>query len=538
MRATDERDLVLAEHLDRAARPFPEATDVAVVLRRGTRRRAARVVAAGASVAVFVAAVGWGAILMRRGGSVLGSLGDEGWTMTLPEGWHAQTIAGCEGVEGGIGDGIVATNIAFTFRNPEGGDPACGDRFVFAGFPENGVALSIEPAPVGMVLGAGATYPGGTPMPLDDRQFLGTDQIVGGPAMSLAPLSIGGRQVGDVRRWIGPAASPETVAELDATVASIDVEGAAHWTDIAIDSGPIGELRLSIPDDWRVASDPGTSPLLLSPGASTDAGNCTWGDNAGELGGGAALLIAPYPDPPQPPELGTLSWVNADSLERDARCGTETITRAMWRFTLDGRALSAWLAVEGSDDSVARIAWTIVEGMTFGKPARTYTVNGSMTTLIDLGDLFSVTYPTDGFLPSDVPVNTWVASPREILALATYPLRPGGHAVTDGQVPSNAMDDLGPDDAFIWVNEAGDGRTMPPRPDRIEALTICGDGEICDEPTGRVLGIPDVRAWWLYFQDAGRGIYVFVAMGEDAFQDPARAQEIWDVVDSLVFQPR
>jgi hypothetical protein len=176
--------------------------------------------------------------------------------------------------------------------------------------------------------------------------------------------------------------------------------------------------------------------------------------------------------------------------------------------------------------------------MTLAAPARTYGVDGPLTTLTDAGDGFSVTYPTDAFIPSAVPVNTWVSSPREILALATYPLRPGGHAVTDGQVPSNAMDDLGPDDAFIWINEADDGGTMPPRPERLEALTICGDGRLCDEPTGRAVGIPDVRAWWFYLQDQGRGIYVFVAMGEEAFRDPARAGEVWDVVDSLTFQPR
>jgi hypothetical protein len=50
--------------------------------------------------------------------------------------------------------------------------------------------------------------------------------------------------------------------------------------------------------------------------------------------------------------------------------------------------------------------------------------------------------------------------------------------------------------------------------------------------------IPNMRAWWLGFSDAGRGFYVFVGMGEQAFADPARAQLAWDVLDSFRFLPR
>jgi hypothetical protein len=216
----------------------------------------------------------------------------------------------------------------------------------------------------------------------------------------------------------------------------------------------------------------------------------------------------------------------------------------VWRYALGGRDISVWLAVGGPgvDDTSTRVAWMMAESLVFSEPLDaagrwTETTEASVT-LHDADDGFSVAYPLD-WVPSEVPVNTWVSSPFEILALATYPLRPGGHGVTDGQVPSNAIDDLGPDDVFIWVNDGGEGDGFPPRPDSLDHAALCGGAELlCRDLEGRDLGIPDVRAWWFYFEDHGRGIYVFVAMGEDAFQDPARSQAAWDVVNSLGFMPR
>jgi hypothetical protein len=146
-----------------------------------------------------------------------------------------------------------------------------------------------------------------------------------------------------------------------------------------------------------------------------------------------------------------------------------------------------------------------------------------------------------GWSVTPEPINTWVSSPREILALATYPLRPGGDAVTDFQLPSNAIDDLGPNDMLIWINEAGSGSGFPSRPDRFEPSTPCeGWNKLCPEPTGTEVWSgfdhpPDVRGWWLGFNDTGRGFYVFVGMGEKAFADPDRAPQAWAILDSLTF---
>jgi hypothetical protein len=155
---------------------------------------------------------------------------------------------------------------------------------------------------------------------------------------------------------------------------------------------------------------------------------------------------------------------------------------------------------------------------------------------IDEGDGFTVSVP-EGWQVSDRPINTWVADPKEILALATYPLVPGGEAVTDGQVPSNAVDGLGPNDMFIWVSDRfGADASYPQRPISFSPEAICSSREtVCEQ--GRALGIEGIRSWWYYFRDGDRGLYVFVGMGERAFDDPARAQQAWDVLDSLTFEP-
>jgi hypothetical protein len=196
-----------------------------------------------------------------------------------------------------------------------------------------------------------------------------------------------------------------------------------------------------------------------------------------------------------------------------------------------------WLGPDTSDGDRAA-ASAIADSVRLAAIERWTETDGKQTTLHDEDDLFAVTYPAD-WIPSDGPINTWVSSPFEILALATYPLRPGGEAVTDFQLPSNAVADLGPNDILVWVSEAGDATGFPERPQRFEPSEPCeGWTRLCPEPEGQALGVPGVRGWWLGFGDAGRGFYVFVGMGEQAYFDPDRAQLPWDVMDSLRFLPR
>ena len=164
----------------------------------------------------------------------------------------------------------------------------------------------------------------------------------------------------------------------------------------------------------------------------------------------------------------------------------------------------------------------------------------------DDDDSFTVRYPIEWFVPAD-PINDWVCSPYEILVLATYPLRPGGEAVTDFQLPSRAVEDLGSNDILIWLNENGSacGRTrdsagpsgFPDRPTHFGPVRVCGDFDLLCPSDGRNL-VPGIRSWWIAFSDAGRSFYVFVGMGEEAYANPERQQQAWDVLDSLQFLPK
>jgi hypothetical protein len=196
-----------------------------------------------------------------------------------------------------------------------------------------------------------------------------------------------------------------------------------------------------------------------------------------------------------------------------------------------------WLGPAASVEDRAAAA-AIAESVRLANIERWTETDGVRTTLHDENDSFSVTYPND-WLVSDQAIQPKVSSPFEILALATYPLRPGGEAVADFQLPSNAVEDLGPDDILIWVNDAGEGNDMPPRPSAFGPLTPCDDwSRLCPEPNGDWIPTPGIHGWWMGFHDAGRKFYVFVGMGEQAYADPARAQLAWDVLDSLRFLPR
>jgi hypothetical protein len=112
-----------------------------------------------------------------------------------------------------------------------------------------------------------------------------------------------------------------------------------------------------------------------------------------------------------------------------------------------------WLGPAVSDQDRAAVA-AIADSVRLGNVERWSDTDGVRTTLHDENDLFTVTFPSE-WIVSDEPINTRTCSPFEILALATYPLRPGGEAVIDTQLPSNAVDDMGPNDILIWVNDSG-----------------------------------------------------------------------------------
>jgi hypothetical protein len=343
-----------------------------------------------------------------------------------------------------------------------------------------------------------------------------------------------------------------------ATVVGSDERQPVDRSAPASFSAPEAPWTFEYPSAWSVATTSRAAPDLITNVLRTAVANApiphdaAYGPNSSANAsslfsdGGAVVLIerlwthamplggedrgpGPFSDDAQNP-----GW----TFRERARCeGTLCFHVVEWfgpAATPEERAAAAEVA-----DSV-RLAdvdrWTETDGV--------------FTTLHDEDDLFTVTYPAD-WAASDVPINDRVCSPFEILALATYPPRPGGEAVMDAQLPSHAVEDLGLNDILIWLNDAGSacggGRRSdgggPERPEHFEPSEPCeGWTQLCPEPTGRRLGgtqaLQLIRGWWLGFDDAGRGFYVFVGMGEEAFADPARAQLAWDVLDSLRFLPR
>jgi hypothetical protein len=269
------------------------------------------------------------------------------------------------------------------------------------------------------------------------------------------------------------------------------------------------------------------------PGRPNSAGSSGFTSAIGEAG--AAVLVERF-------------WVHGDAGAESRGPGAfaDDTQNPGWAFR-DRRHCEGtlcfdvveWIGPEASvEDRTAAAA--MADSVQLANIERFTESDGERVTLHDEGDLFTVTYPVD-WIAAEERINTWVSSPAEILALATYPLRPGGEAVIDAQVPSHAIEDLGPDDIFIWVNDGGDdGPGFPERPGTLSPSRLCGHNfaSLCPDPEGRTLDISGIRAWWLRFGDSGRGIYVFVGIGERAYQDPARAQLAWDVVNSLIFLPR
>jgi hypothetical protein len=151
------------------------------------------------------------------------------------------------------------------------------------------------------------------------------------------------------------------------------------------------------------------------------------------------------------------------------------------------------------------------------------------TTYRDRARGFSVTYPP-GWFRAGTRLTPHLADPRELLSLATYPLRPGSDRCAQ-HIPVNALDDLGPTDAFLTIQERRDPSTehSPPRPDRFELpADTRSDANICE--AGRAL------TEWIAFRDEGRAFYALYAVGPRADDDTR--SDLLRILDRLEFEPR
>jgi hypothetical protein len=189
---------------------------------------------------------------------------------------------------------------------------------------------------------------------------------------------------------------------------------------------------------------------------------------------------------------------------------------------------------------VGAVAWTGLHWLDPGDPAvRTGTDQPAETarTLHDPDHDFTVSVP-QGWVVAEENLTPWLVSPSEILSLGTLPLRvshdpEGGLRLFDAPVAPEALADLTSRDAFVSLQEEG-GRPGPffeDRPDRFGPRP-CEDAIFGCNPD-HWDGAP-FRAWWIPFRDAGKGFYLFVAIGNDATQE--LRDQAWAVADSLMFE--
>lgn len=159
-------------------------------------------------------------------------------------------------------------------------------------------------------------------------------------------------------------------------------------------------------------------------------------------------------------------------------------------------------------------------------PAQTTDQASAWTTYHDQDARFSIRYPT-AWERSEQSLTPMLVDPREIVSVGTYHMRPGGELCE--HLPANALEDLGPEDAFLSIQE----RTQlhlevySPRP----AQFTLGQPNEQFEGVDCVREPDDLFQWWLSFKDGDRAFYVLVARGTSA-SEQAR-QQVLETLNSF-----
>lgn len=148
------------------------------------------------------------------------------------------------------------------------------------------------------------------------------------------------------------------------------------------------------------------------------------------------------------------------------------------------------------------------------------------TTYVDGKDKVSVHVPA-GWHVELGSLTPNLDDPREILSLGTAPMPVGGDRCA--HQPENALEAMGPSDAFVSVQERRGDASYPPRPGSFEEAAKAGgfDFDTCVE-------LERLKAYWIPFNDDGRSFYLLAVVGDDA---PGRGEQLWEVVESLDFSP-
>jgi hypothetical protein len=136
----------------------------------------------------------------------------------------------------------------------------------------------------------------------------------------------------------------------------------------------------------------------------------------------------------------------------------------------------------------------------------------------------AVYYP-EGWNRSPETLTPHLDQAKELLSLGTYELSPGGDDCAE--VPERAIENLGPTDAFITLQEASSIADFPPRPSSFTAE----DGEVAGS-AGCLDNAEDISFLMFRFEDEGRSFIVYTAIGNSA--SAQTRSEVWQIVDALM----
>ncbi|MDP9341477.1 MAG: hypothetical protein M3Q23_05065 [Actinomycetota bacterium] len=305
-----------------------------------------------------------------------GTLQTTGWTLQYPTSWHAQDLPACPNAPDRTG--IVVTDTSFVFRNPSGQLPSCGDRLVLAGFPKTGVAVALMP--VGIRIGLFISTPD-TPFPIGWDQLEPTQGIRGGPAESYLGITVDRNDVLWLGTWVGQDAPESALAQARSVVASLQVQGAAHWTTY---HDRVHGLSVTYPDDWYRAGSTLTPRLAipteilslgsypLRPGGKACTDVYLPGNAISDLGLGDVFITLQQTDPGLPPRPARFgpgaardTWNSFPACDGYQAKGL----RAWWiPFQDAGRGFFAFVALGpgvGHDPQVLRVVWHVLDSLRF-----------------------------------------------------------------------------------------------------------------------------------------------------------------------------
>ncbi len=555
-------DTDIERRLVAAAESIPvELPPADAAIRGGRRRGTRRIIALAAAVALVGTGTTW-AVTQLGGldpgpqpadtfdpGGVRYVQLPTGRPVPVPEGWFVQS-----GVWPGIEDMALSTSRDAVEAAISGcglADSSCSTRHIEAGDVETGDAF-VQVA----VLTNGCT-PGYCDMAFPDQlrpdDFDQVGSIDGEPVLQ-AVRTINARSGSvEVRYWVGPDATQASrdaaeyvVANLRFTTGSEPLAfdpNEAHPVDVWYADAPV-----PVPDGWASTTVPLQLHFGLGLGASTNADavaqlveGCGQGDShcsirgfrEGNLSPTDAFVYVSLTYRPSCASCSPPSQLPPDIVPGAFEVVGEILGSPLHRLTGQGPADAAIYGIE---------YWVGPEADAATRDATEYLVShlnvptSSALGLVEYSDPddgYTITYPAGWYL-ADEKLTPILTSPAEILALGTYVLRPGG--TNCAHVPENAIEDLFPQDALIWLAEDSPGkafeRGFEPRPE-----TFATEKPNQEVEARYCLSDPEKRytQWWIPFADAGRAFYLYVAMGPDV--SPEVRDQVWAAVDSLEFEP-